>query len=1405
MLKKAKKWFAGLLCIIMMMTLIPGNFVFGEETKPENDYLGVARKSQYVLYASSKENGIQLNGKNYVINGNVHSNSDVAAYLDKLDVRGKLEASGKVVNYNNGVTQYIKKENAPERVLIDPLKYIVDSLGANAKVYDNWTSLSDTTLENTEPIQAKSGLQFSASVIKLKNTIMSYGNMLVNASETLVSQENEEVLLYSANGDIQVSAQDIEINGIIYAPNGTVQIGGTNVKINGMIIAKKIQIGANNKLIINQNIKLKNAPAFKYYNDELQIYSEAEYDDGNDTININWGSTFDEGRFEVYSSTDNKNFTLLGTVTDTNTYAYKTNSSKNDLYFKVKQTLNNGFAKESNTLKMVYDVYKCCYVLEATDTDGEKLNDTYEFFLETDMNYVDTDGDDLTDYEEFLLTGTDPLYKDSDEDGILDCDEDADGDTLTNKYEIQIGTHPQKVDSDEDTLADNYEVAGIKIKGDDTNTYKTDPTKLDTDEDDLSDGDEALLGLNPLSSDTDGDEIKDSEEKIHQEVKPLEIEDSDSAVTEVTLDLDIEGNAEKNVEMQSVMGKDTYSSAVVGLVGEPIKIEAKTEFNNATLTFKIDKEKYGSSTDFNNLQMMWYNEDTGFYEYFNTIHDEVNGTVSTTTDHFCTVLLVNGKVFEESFKEDLYSGHEDTDSVRYNFNTLISIDTSFNMSDDDPYEPIYPANLPITSGYKIWKHKCRRQEIVDNYLKELNNMSAAEKQKYKVAIAPFHFDLDTTYTIGDEEIISEFKNEYPYNNMLDTYFRSDIIENEWGTEYNRAITQMINFLKQNDTSRKVGNIDYRTISSILFISDGAGEIDENFLRQVKAQGIIINTVGVTEDQGNLAKLEKMAEITGGKFYTAVDPNSLTTGYHDTDNSYINFTQNSDDDSIPDIFEEVGMRCTNGQIVKSKSDDGDSDDDNLKDSEEIEMIMSPQSYLPSNIPNSQQYLKNMPHQYLFNYKSDPNEKDTDFDGFSDFQEVKELNTNPHLYSYSLKLNRSLARDVLENDTYYYMSTLDDFDNDLGYKIGVFLANTVYGQNPDYALIYQKEISNFFSKNSSDLLKMSNNINASIITADYIAKLQSFFDMARKTAFLSPNDIAEIEKGRKAIKECQDAIQRLTSQPFIYDTKQFYKSLDDLNNTLDKINLDNANLNKGLKGKFKISMKVYNRAGKFLKNVEYGTNIADFVLLGAKGVVEGLTIQTYMQVYESYSWLLEDIQKNSTDLQLRFAAKVINKLVVKESNVVAYEITNFTREGIFVGGKKVAEFFMSKNPIGLSVVVTLGLTDTVFNISDLGYRCVVCNCYAEMSSVLSKDLNKTLNSAKKINSGDNTIYILENEKDFISANKFYTLAQLRISGEKSYIDYLNNINRLWLHKKEKSELTNDCNEKIKYLKESLSLEK
>ena len=1046
MLKKSKKIFAGLLCLIMMMTLIPGNFVFGEEATPENDYLGVARKSQYVLYANSKENGIQLNGKNYVINGNVHSNSDVAAYLDKLDVRGKLETTGKVINYNNGVTQYIKKENAPERVLIDPSAYIVDSLGANAKVYENWTSLSDSTLENTEPIQAKSGLQFSASVIKLKNTIMSNGNMLVNASETFVSPENEEVLLYSANGDIQVSAQNVEINGIIYAPNGTVQIGGTNVKINGMIIAKKIQIGANNKLIINQNLNLKNAEAFKYYNDELQIYSEAEYDDTTETINVNWESTFDEGKYEVYSSTDNKNFTLLGTVTGASTYAYKTNGSTNDIYFKVKQTLNNGFTKESNTVKMVYDVYKCQYVFEDTDIDSERLTDTYEFFLETDMNNVDTDGDDLTDYAEVFLTGTDPLYKDSDEDGVLDCDEDTDGDTLSNKYEMKLGTHPQKVDTDDDTLADNYEVAGIKIKGDDVNTYKTLPTNADTDGDTLSDSDEALLGLNPLNADTDGDGILDCDEMFKQKVEPLEIENPNSAVTQVDLDINIAGNAEKNVEMESVMGKDTYSSAVVGLIGEPIRIEAKTKFDTATLTFKIDKTKLGS-TNFNDIQMMWYNEDTGFYEYFNTTHDEANGTVSTKTTHFCTILLVNGKVFEESFSKDLYSSYADTKYTKYDFNTIIAVDCSNNMKDNDPSRAIPGFDIKVSN----------RLEIVTNILKDLN-----QYQKNKVSICTFN---DSNFKRTD------FTNSYPSGSLQLASFISNLLYEEFDADYGASITQMVDLLKLNNKTRVEGNITYKTISKIIFISDGENGIDQdtrNALNYAKNNNIVIDTVAVPATASapiNETALRNIASSTNGTFYDAENERSLLVEYDGPTTTNYNFTTDSDNDKIPDTFEEAGMLCSNGEVIKTPYDrsqsatPNDADDDDLLDGDEVQLI--PFNSLPPyiQIKAKTYFVDGVPSQYIFKKISDPHKKDSDGDGYEDKKDADPLiaaykKMNYIIYKsdgeYFLK-NEAIDRYLkLKNQgcKLYAANNINDFEkawNTMGYNQngkGEYIINNVY---------------------------------------------------------------------------------------------------------------------------------------------------------------------------------------------------------------------------------------------------------------------------------------------------------------------------------------------------------------------------
>lgn len=123
--------------------------------------------------------------------------------------------------------------------------------------------------------------------------------------------------------------------------------------------------------------------------------------------------------------------------------------------------------------------------------------DEHAHELEIDKN-VDTDGDGLKDWFEQNMTHS---YKaDTDENGVTDDLEDADGDGLSNISEQSRGTNPTAADTDGDGLGDYAEVY----------QYGTDALKYDTDGDNLSDGTELLhYNLNPQVADQDGDGVAD--------------------------------------------------------------------------------------------------------------------------------------------------------------------------------------------------------------------------------------------------------------------------------------------------------------------------------------------------------------------------------------------------------------------------------------------------------------------------------------------------------------------------------------------------------------------------------------------------------------------------------------------------------------------------------------------------------------------------------------------------------------------------------------------------------------------------------------------------------------------------------------------------------------------------------
>ncbi len=158
----------------------------------------------------------------------------------------------------------------------------------------------------------------------------------------------------------------------------------------------------------------------------------------------------------------------------------------------------------------------------------------------------DSDNDGVGNCDEKEL-GLNPNNKDSDQDGVDDGPElykyntdpknaDSDGDKLKDGEEIiTYATNPLMTDSDSDGLDDFSEVITFKsdalkadtdgdklTDGEEVNKFKTDPTKKDSDNDKLDDYYELYTSkTDPLLADTDSDGLKDGSEIEIYKTNPL--------------------------------------------------------------------------------------------------------------------------------------------------------------------------------------------------------------------------------------------------------------------------------------------------------------------------------------------------------------------------------------------------------------------------------------------------------------------------------------------------------------------------------------------------------------------------------------------------------------------------------------------------------------------------------------------------------------------------------------------------------------------------------------------------------------------------------------------------------------------------------------------------------------------
>lgn len=313
------------------------------------------------------------------------------------------------------------------------------------------------------------------------------------------------------------------------------------------------------------------------------------------------------------------------------------------------------------------------------DTDGDGLVDVLEIAYGSDINKVDTDGDGLTDYEEFnMFPFLSLINPDSDNDGILDGEEDLDQDGLSNRQELDLGTNPLSKDTDQDGLDDGFEV----------NEFKSNPNKVDTDEDGLTDYEEFVLGTDPNNSDSDGDGIIDSEDTYVKEVEEKDVK------------VEIKGDA-KALETLNVVTLNTEEYRMPGQLSETYSVTTEGKFEEATLKFKVDN-KILSENNTEDLKVVYYDEVEGVIKVSEGEQgvDVENGFVWAKTDHFTEFSLVNIKTWRDKWLDyDVNNRPSDGNGMIY-LDCALVLDSSGSMQSNDPKDlRIEASKLFVDSLY----------------------------------------------------------------------------------------------------------------------------------------------------------------------------------------------------------------------------------------------------------------------------------------------------------------------------------------------------------------------------------------------------------------------------------------------------------------------------------------------------------------------------------------------------------------------------------------------------------------------------------------------------------------------------------------------------------------------------------
>lgn len=619
----------------------------------------------------------------------------------------------------------------------------------------------------------------------------------------------------------------------------------------------------------------------------------------------------------------------------------------------------------------------------ANRTIGE--NETGERDLPVAYDVLRLDGDGLPDWYEQDVTQTDPGDPDSDSsatlddeggDGIEDAAEDFDNDTLPTIREARLETDPVSADTDGDGLADPFELYvaetdplnpdtdgnGILDGADDidgdglTNSQEanleTDPRLADSDSDDLNDPNELQHDTDPVNPDTDDDYLRDGAEvSAPFNTNPNDSDtDGDGILDGNETYTTSKSNVSQGVEVDLTGEGDVADGTTItngerelfknsGLnstrATEFVRFKSTREFESAEITFAYNEDEIeGDEAD---LSVFRFNETMGTFEPVASTVDPVSDTVTAETGHFSTYVVLNRALWKSIVSQ--------VNAINYN--------TTYTEGETDV------TFIADTSGSMGGKKADLRDASAKHYIGNLNGSD-------KGGLVDFGSTATTTQHLTTD------------HNSLESSV--DNLDASGGTDIAGGIDEAIAEFDRNsnDSRDQVG----------ILITDGKSDSQSarDAAHRAADAGIMIHTIGMgsTDNQ----TLDDVASITGGTFSYISDTSQLPT-------LFVNHTNDTDNDGIPDKLEEGGMRVSLGSLVTTNPNNPDTDGDGLADGEEIiveEMVET--QFGP-----------------IYYMRSNPNRVDTDRDGLDDQIELSGWDVNviddggerPYRYDYNDQTN------------------------------------------------------------------------------------------------------------------------------------------------------------------------------------------------------------------------------------------------------------------------------------------------------------------------------------------------------------------------------------------------------------------